>query len=341
MRVLLIFIIFTFGFCSDISISSSIDSPVYAKTIKIAAIHSYNIQHPCGRPQQIGFVDELVKRCPRVKWHIENYYMQTKTVNITVSKIHQQALYAIKFVKDEVKPNFVFITDDNAFRYVGSILSRNYKVFFSGLNESFATYRNVCNTSNVAGVMEIVKISKMFKILSYDVFDNIYILIDQEMSLTTKGLLNTFVQSLRQHNWKYKMIRFENTNELKKWLKEKNNERSLLIIILQKLYDFSSRKYVDKLKICSLITRYNKSNLEWVFNPQFVKLSNIALAEGLSFYEMGRLAADLLIESVKTGRFQHKIVYPNPLLVCNYSRLKQLGYSDIYELNSAKFDHVY
>ena len=148
----------------------------YSKIVKIAIIMSYNIKDPCGRPQELGFIDTLTELRKDIDWRIEIYYMDTKIHNRTLSKIRQQAKYAKYFVTQEVKPDVVVTIDDNAFKYVGGWLSKHgYKVYASGLNYPLKYYQGIYDPKNTSIVLEDVGLYRFRSILMmtkiYNYFD--------------------------------------------------------------------------------------------------------------------------------------------------------------------------
>jgi len=330
---------------SNTSLSPELSvSPKLQSRIKIAIINSYSLQDPCGRPQQLGFIYELTHTLPTVKWHIENYYMQTKTVNTTVSQIKAQAQYALDFVNREVQPDFVFTTDDNAFNYVGTVLSHDKYVVFSGINKPFTFYEKLCDKNNVAGVEESLGLDRLFKLVKMSgvPIDTVAILLSEQPSLTEQGLTSLVLKVASKYKFKHITLYNNSVEEFIDNVKRLNSRVGLMLFCpISKLYSFSERKYYSMLQLNKLLVKYNKRHLEFTINPIFCEMAGLSVCEGPDFYEMGKLAASMVVKTILTGKFEHKVVRPKTKLVCNYRRLHQLGYDFLYDNFSDEFDEIY
>lgn len=110
---------------------------------KVFIVHSYEIDHVCGRPQHEGVVQALEEAGfdeSRVQYGV--YAMDTKRRYNTPEQIEAQAVIALERI-EEFGPDVVVTLDDNAFRTVALAVARkDIPVVFSGLNrrpESYVT----------------------------------------------------------------------------------------------------------------------------------------------------------------------------------------------------------
>lgn len=110
---------------------------------KVFIVHSYEIDHVCGRPQHEGVVQGLKEAGfdeQRVNYGV--YAMDTKRRYNTPEQIEAQAVIALQRI-EEFGPDVVVTLDDNAFRTVAlAVAEKDIPVVFSGLNrrpESYVT----------------------------------------------------------------------------------------------------------------------------------------------------------------------------------------------------------
>lgn len=110
---------------------------------KVFIVHSYEIDHVCGRPQHEGVVQALNEAGfdeERVRYGV--YAMDTKRRYNTPDQIEAQAKIALEKI-EAFGPDVVVTLDDNAFRTVAlAVAEKEIPVVFSGLNrrpESYVT----------------------------------------------------------------------------------------------------------------------------------------------------------------------------------------------------------
>jgi len=303
-------------------------------TIKIGIINSYDFRYPCGRLQLLGFLDALKTDYKYHNYLIEAYYMRAKTTNITQAQLLEQQNYALKFIKN-INPTIIYCVDDPAFYYVGCKLKTNKQIIFSGINQPYSYYK--CNSKNISGVEEFIDYSKLKKLLRQTNINTIIIFSSKSQSLTEKGYILETTTQLKD----YKIIKVYNDsdkdiiNNIKKYCNDKSN---LAIIAAQRVYSFDKRKYLNLAEICRLFVEYNRTCLEVSGNPFFTKRPGIALTISPDFYRMGFEAGILAIKS--QTNYTHKIIKPKNILTCNYKRLQELGFEELYLNNPQLFDKV-
>ena len=130
---------------------------------KVFIVHSYEIDHVCGRPQHDGVVRALKDAGfdeSRVSYGV--YAMDTKRRFNTPEQIEAQAAIALAQI-EEFGPDVVVTLDDNAFRTVAlAVAEKDIPVVFSGLNgrpEGYVTTPAWIQTreqpgGNITGVIE-------------------------------------------------------------------------------------------------------------------------------------------------------------------------------------------
>jgi len=110
---------------------------------KVFIVHSYEIDHVCGRPQHDGVVQALDEAgFGEERVDVGVYAMDTKRRYNTPEQIEAQAVIALERI-EAFDPDVVVTLDDNAFRTVAlAVAEKDIPVVFSGLNrrpESYVT----------------------------------------------------------------------------------------------------------------------------------------------------------------------------------------------------------
>ena len=122
------------------------------KTIKIFILNSYRYEQHFTQGQNDGFLAGLEDSGLNVEY--KQFFMNTKlnTSEEWKTKMAAEAMAQI----DEFKPDLLYITDDNAQKYVGmNYVDGKIPIVYSGINGDPADYGYV-GAKNVAGVLEKV-----------------------------------------------------------------------------------------------------------------------------------------------------------------------------------------
>lgn len=330
------------------------------KVIKIFMVHSYNPDHICTAPQREGFVNKLhdleveSRENKSMKYiyrfNIRSFYMWTKLEYTTIPQIKERAKIAIQKIK-EFKPDYIYTSDDNAFEYVAIPLSYKYKIFASGLNKSIQQYFNeygtMINRKNIYAVEEIFNLNNFFLLISkaHIIINKVYLLINDPHNLppTTAYIFENYKRILNKSMYKnnVEVIPIHNTSELAVYLTRLNSEPcGLLVPCLQNLYDTNTHRLIDKAKIVEIIVKYNKKHLELALNEEFVRFG-LSIGNAPNFYDMGEIAASLLIKYLTVGKFNGCTILPPSRLCVNAERLSQLGFSRILDAVPSLIEHTY
>ena len=320
----------------------------YSKIVKIAIIMSYNINDPCGRPQEHGFVDTLTELRDDIDWRIETYYMDTKINNRSISQIKQQAKWAKQFVIQEVKPDVVITIDDNAFIYVGGWLSKHgYKVYATGLNHPANYYKGIYNPKNTSMVLEDIGLEKFRKFLKntriYTYFDKAYILSSISPTNTEYELISEYKKCI-QGILPYETVKFSSIYQLERFLKEKNtsNNRYIYMLSIQRCYDPYKQQLLNKLFTLRKISKINQKHLEFTSNCIFSKYADSMISIGPDFFEMGRITCYLMMDYINTGKFIPRIYKPKIYISINFNRFNNdIFFKNIFEQISSVIDKVF
>jgi ABC-type uncharacterized transport system substrate-binding protein len=159
--------------------------PKQKKTIVV--VHSYSADHVCGRPQGDGIELAFARSLYDITW--ESIYMETKTKNSTPELIAKESEKALSKI-DELKPDLVFVLDDNAIINVGfKLLGTDIPVVFSGMNnipENINKKYKFMNENrepiaNITGIYEYLYAEKSFSLLEKIIpeFNTIVAIIDK------------------------------------------------------------------------------------------------------------------------------------------------------------------
>ena len=104
--------------------------------IKLVSVHSYTVSHICTAPQIKGMYTALSD----IPYEMYHYFLNAKTANVTTDQRNRIGSYVVKKILKD-KPDYVFITDDVAFEYVGIPLAKKgIKMLVSGLNRQLHDY---------------------------------------------------------------------------------------------------------------------------------------------------------------------------------------------------------
>jgi len=335
----------------SIEIQPAANYPAKYKYFSVAIINSYNYNHICGKPQVDGFISQLHKYedTTNVRFVPITYYMESKIKNVTKFLMQKQANLILKDIK-RINPDFIYITDDNAFLYVGlRLIKQHKKVYFSGINFPFRYYKQFLSNDELqyaSGVEEYSILDKLFTVLDHTTITitDVYILIDDQIrgSITNKAILTNIRTQLRKYDFHVTIYPLSTTTDLNKVLTELNLKNlGILFIVTQRLFDPSIRRYIDLLQICKIVSKINTKHIEVSFNPLVVQQANICLSISPNFYDMGKNAAKLLLHDLTTHQLQHIVKQTPTILTCSFSRLKQLHVEELYINNVDLFDKIF
>ena len=120
------------------------------RPIKIFILNSYRYEYPFTKGQNDGFLDGLVES--GIDFELKDFSMSTKA-NKSEHWKQEKAMEAMELI-NEWKPDLLYITDDNAQKYVGmNYLDTDLLIIFSGINANVEDY-GYDKARNVAGVLE-------------------------------------------------------------------------------------------------------------------------------------------------------------------------------------------
>lgn len=321
-----------------ILIPSTVGSAVLKETINIIHVHSYDIQHPCTYPQMIGFNKKInsLEESQRYKINTKMYYMDAKTKNITTQQQKHAAEIILKYIKEQ-KPNYVYVTDDIAFEFVGiPAATLGFKVIASGMNKQIQTYvidkiLNADSLKNIYACEEYIHLDDIFFVFEkirfkqfkwYILYDNTetsyYMMQNYEKELIGKGEIVP--------------IYIQNTTELEEFLDSiKNQRKSVLILTLQSLE--KKNKKVDKSEFIKIFFKKNSKHLELSANLLFSKFG-ASIASGPDFEDMGTKSASYIIDQVIPYGWKADITQPVTKTAVNKQRLIELGFQTIMDVDT-------
>lgn len=318
---LILLLFFTFDF-KTLSIAED------QKVLKLYYIHSYDENFTCTLPQKTG-IDEEIRKITNYRIFAKESYMKAKTVNITPQQREFVGDIFIQKIKN-FNPDYIFITDDPAFRYSGMKLANDgFKILVSGLNKPLSEYKKEfpeLKTENIVAVDETIRLDPIFQIfeqsrfspkywyiLHDDDFVSYYMKKDYERELEGKGVT--------------KEQKITTIQELRSFLSEtqNKNEKSVYVIALQTLKDIDKGKYVSKEEFFKEFLFYNKYNLELGGNPEFANIG-ISICCGPDFKMMGEKLGYYFRNNILGKTFQPAEMVGITTVFVNTKRLMELKY---------------
>lgn len=305
--------------------------------LTIVYVHSYDFNHPCTGPQHKGINSRIMQLGIRYDLRVRAFLMEAKVQNVDPAKRREIAIKIISKIK-ELKPDYIFTTDDVAFSYVGvPLAAAGYKVLASGINKTLDDYIksgdiSIAAARNVISSEETIRLDNIFSILDkarirpntwYILYDNsetsFYMMKNYEKELAGKG--------------KVEFIKVETIDELRIFLDSvKGFPPGVIVATVQSLYNRDLKRYISKDKFFVEFTAGNTKHIELAGNPMFSKFG-YSISCGPDFEYMGARLADHFVSEVLTKGFKSITLQPITVVSINIKRLKQLGYTSIADGN--------
>jgi ABC-type uncharacterized transport system substrate-binding protein len=301
---------------------------------KIFVVQSYENNHVCGKPQEIGFIKSFADNDVKADWKF--YYMNTKLKNIT----HQQKLKESKKVLkliENYSPDVVLVIDDNAIKYVGlELLDKNFYVIFSGMNGQPEKYnKTACfldekgnPIKNFTGIYEFLHLVKSFEIIK-NLFPELKKVIAVIDTTPTGNAINSqFELETENQKFPFEIIKKRVTtfDEYKNIIQDINKIDEKIVVYNAALglktgneYNYGAKEnfkyYIEHSKIPSIPINYS-----------FCKLGLFG-GVAVNFEAMGYQAEEKAIQLLR-GVSISKVKIENAkeyMLVFNKARANQLG----------------
>lgn len=316
-------------------------------TTRIFSVNSYHGNHICTGPQEAGFyetLEDFIEDTSGYKFIFHGADMYTKTKNIQIEQIEHVAEQILNQIYI-FKPDYIFTTDDNAFKYVAIPASRKgFKIIFSGLNKPYSDYQKEyrLDNDNFAGVNETITLTPLFTLFNNVGFvpTKYYILSEYSgnsyKSITDKFLQNVYLSILDQKKIKPTIIEIRDRRQLEKVIRDFNNitDHYVILLTIQKLYDPDTLTLHDKQGILDIIVNLNTHQLYVGENTYFCKYG-LPMACSPSFYSMGQISGHILIDSILNS-FTHIVRTPENIIAINIKSLKKLKLSSLYRYSGVK-----
>lgn len=155
--------------CLLIGLPAAAMSRAVAKTdeqrhLNILEVHSYSEFYPWTRGQSEAFYGEVLEKL-KYNVQINTEYLLTKQRNYSENYAQKYSEY-IKEKYKNIRPDAIYVTDDNAFLFAERYLSKLYPgapVFFSGVN-NYDVLKTI-DRERITGVFERKDIIKNIKFL--------------------------------------------------------------------------------------------------------------------------------------------------------------------------------
>ena len=307
-----------------------------AEPKRVFILHSYEIDHVCGRPQSLGVqrallqsgfgIDDLV---------LNSYAMDTKRKNNTPELIQQQADIALEKIK-EFKPDVLVTLDDNAFRSVAlELVNTDIQIVFSGMNNIPSRYNQLVqwldNTEmpghNITGVYEKIHFTTAIKVQKNIQSELNKIMVLSDNSPTGKALIRQVQMELKQESIPAEPDFFitDSWEEYQQKILQLNDtDVDTLYPIALRLIDKNGKTYTGA-EILKWTSEHSKKP-SIPLNFAFVKLGLLGGA-GVDFESMGHQAGNMVVK-ILNGEKASNIPIEDAeryALVFNLKRAKKLG----------------
>ena len=332
-------------------------STIFAEPIKrVFILASYEKEHVCGYPQEIGIVSGLSKEgwFKGLNLEIGQYYMDTKRTNNTPDLMKQEARAAIKKI-DAFKPDVLLTIDDNAFREVGlAYVGRtDIAVVFSGLNGQPEAYNKkipimenrLFPGKNVTGVYEKLYVKRSLEVMQRAVTEvnGTKFIGITDYSPTGNAITRQFAIELKSLPagvvWELKRVRdWQGYTQLIRQINKDNRVKAIYPVALTLKTD--KNEVYTALEIFKWTTE-NSNKPEMALNYFFSKIGLFGGA-AVDFKSMGFLAgkkAGKILNGTKPGTLPIEDA-PDYAIVFNLKRARALGIEIPFPLLTAA-DNLY
>ena len=316
--------------------------------IKIFIVNSYHYDHFCTKPQIEGFKNYLSKYGQDYNFIIQSFYMETNIKNNSIPNKR----YIGNLIIDKINkfnPDYIYLTDDNAFEYIGTKLSDKYKIITSGINKPFNSYLvNFADIKkeNIIIIQELISLEKLNKLFDQLFFkpEKVYMLTEPNgsKSETSFYMEENYTEQFKKYNFSIIKLSIDNLDTLKYILSNINKDNSVNLIVLpiQRIFSNSHHRYLNKDEFIKFILAYNSRQLELGGNTLYSELG-IGVCTSPSFEFMGELSAKTILDDVLHSNFNHTVILPPNDIYVNKKRLDELGLIYFYQKKPNLIDGVF
>lgn len=313
--------------------------------LKIYYVGSYNPGHVCGQPQINAFFKNIenIDILYGLKVDIEGWYLDTIKNFTSKQEINSISRYVIKNIK-KFNPDIIYVTDDAAFEYIGIPLSKDYPVFFSGINQSFEDYcfkyKGIINENNMFGVDEVTNIESLYTLFKIsNIFPEKWYFINDNTDVS-KYIFNNLQRQLNDLRIPYEVFEVNNKKEYIDTITKLNSYKPGVIVVnSHSLYSEYHKKNIDSISLSILAVIYNKIHLSFSINSELVKYG-LSIVNGPDYYKKGTLAGNILLNFLSNKKKSHQVYRLNSDITINYKRISELEYFRGLLKNINKIDNI-
>lgn len=330
-------------FCLFSYINIDAQSASTKRILYIVLVHSYSSNHVCTGPQRIGIFKAFKDLDKYFDVRIREYYMDAKVKAINETS-QREVAEVINSEIIKIKPDYIFTTDDIAFNFVGiPMANRGFKIFSSGINKTLKEYQKETdiNVNNIICIEERIRLDPLFAIFKQAMFipHKYYILIDD--TVTSYWMLQDYLKDLSGKGT-VQVIKINTTLELNKFLiNSQKEEISVIIIAIQKLFDFDRKVYIDKEKFFYNFKKFNHKHLELGGNIFFSHIG-YSMCCGPDFEFMGETLGYKFLSIIHNKEpFQHLIITSDNFVSTNTRRIHELHLDIFLSRTFTVFDKTY
>jgi hypothetical protein len=233
------------------------------------------------------------------------------------------------------RPDLIYLVGDNAFEMIFPLFY-NEKIFYSHLSLPIDDYKKrfgIKDATKTFGIVHELRLEKLFDLFNKISFDpnKVIIFSSNQVSLSKtlkeKVILQTIQERLKKkkRDEEVELFEIENSLELKKRLRDLNNERSkfLLVNLLDTLPEFENGRVLNEEEISTIFVGYNMKHLELGKSTSNSE-KGLCLSICKDEYKVGLDISSLML-SIEEGNSLEETVLITPVkLVVNLKRLRDL-----------------
>lgn len=314
--------------------SNSNNLKVKKGTLTVILVHSYNINHICGGPQEIGFMNLLNDVVDEYDIKVNSYYLNGKTkTDLELQEIGKNLAKKIQVQN----PDLIVSFDDLAVQYVLTRSELNdYLKLSSGLNKLIAEYiKDGYQFNNFCGfVEEIVKFS-VFKELYHKnkYLSNKKLHVITDKTVVSSQLLRDFKMSFNDQE--YILHTVETLQDLNVVLKKLDPKKDAVVNFIQIIQD--GNDYYLKDSVIGYISKMYSKYIQITTNKSSITFG-ADIVVGIDFYKMPLKLKNSLVNVLQKKCLGEVMASDNDLYV-NYNSVKE-GKFNFSKEESNKFSIV-
>jgi len=322
-------------FVALLMLASSLAQAKKVEQLDILAIHSYHQEYPWTASQYKGFKRQLEAELPEYALNFSAEYLDTKRIDFSEAYQKEFIHYISAKYKNNL-PDLVYVTDDNALKYIHSGKERlawSIPVVFSGINN--INFVNTHPSKLLAGIFELKDIRSSI-LLARQIEPNSSRIIFLGDGGTTDSAIKAIINeaSYKKENIEYNYLGESQLNTIL----EKLNSYAQGVVILTTVGGIrdSEGRHLELPKIIKALTNTGKKIL--VMEDAYL-LNGVIGGHVTSGQSQGASAANIAAEIIQ-GEDVKKVKSESRVLsefILSWPEMQRFGFSQMDDrFNKAK-----